>query len=228
RFTPPQDGHDLVLTLDRTLQQIVQRELERAGVESRADCGVSLVVRRRTGAGVALAIVRGFDTHRLEDVPADRRRNVIVTDQFERGSTFKIVTGAAALAEGVVRPDERFSNTALLEIGGGRVRSWRAGGHGVVTFEQAVQESVNPVFAELGALRLGVERFHRYVTAFGFGSRLGIDFPGEATGFVPRPGQIRHGELLQWANIGFGQGIAVTPLQLVMAAAAIANDGVLM
>src|SRR5690606_26788017 len=74
----------------------------------------------------------------------------------------------------------------------------------------------------------GPERFYRYITAFGFGSKLGIDFPGEATGSVPKPGQIRYGELLQWANIGFGQGVAVTPLQLVMAAAAIANDGVLM
>lgn len=228
RFIPPEDGHDIVVTIDRVIQEVAERELHRAVIESRAEFGMLLLVRPRTGAVAALAIAPGFDPNRYGEFSAEARRNRIVTDQFEPGSTFKMVTGAAALAEGVVRPEERFHQTAVIEIGGGRVRSWRAGGHGTVTFEQAVQESVNPVFAELGALRLGVERFHRYVTAFGFGSRLGIDFPGEAAGFVPRPGQIRHGELLQWANIGFGQGIAVTPLQLAMAAAAIANDGVLM
>lgn len=228
RFIPTVDGYDLVLTLDHRIQQIAERELRRAVVETRSEFGMLLLVRPRTGEIVALAIEPTFDPNRYQDYPTARRRNVIITDQFEPGSTFKIITGVAALAEGVVRPDERFSNTAVIEIGGGRVRSWRAGGHGTVTFEEAVQQSVNPVFAELGALRLGPQTFYRYVSQFGFGSRLGIDFPGEATGFVPKPGQLRHGELLQWANIGFGQGVAVTPLQMVMAAAAIANDGVLM
>lgn len=228
RLLPPEDGYDLVLTIDRAIQEIAERELARGVVESRADYGILLLVRPRTGEVMALAIYPGFHPRRYGEVPPEGRRNMALTDQFEPGSTFKIITAAAALAEGVVRSDERFSNTALIEIGGGRVRSWRAGGHGTVTFEEAVQQSVNPVFAELGALRLGIERFHRYVEAFGFGSPLGIDFPGEGSGFVPKPGKIPHGELLQWANISFGQGVAVTPLQMVMAAAAIANDGVLM
>lgn len=228
RLILPEDGYDLVLTIDRALQEIAERELARGVVESRSEYGILILVRPRTGEVMALAVHPGFHPRRYGEVPPEQRRNKALTDQFEPGSTFKIVTAAAALAERVVRPDERFSNTALIEIGGGRVRSWRAGGHGTVTFEEAVQQSVNPVFAEVGALRLGIERLHRYVKAFGFGSPLGIDFPGEAGGFVPTPGKIPHGELLQWANISFGQGVAVTPLQMVMAAAAIANDGVLM
>ena len=127
----------------------------------------------------------------------------------------------------MVTPTDTFFDSGSIEIGGGVVRSWRPGGHGSLTFAEAVYVSSNPVFALVGAERLGPETFYRYIRAYGFGQPTGIDFPGEASGFVAAPGQIKHGELLRWANIGFGQGIAVTPIQMVSAAAAIANKGVL-
>ena len=228
RYVPAQDGYDLVLTIDQVIQYRAERELERVVQETQADFGLFIGVEPSTGEILAMAVYPAFDPNRYAEYPPERRRNRAVTDQFEPGSTFKIVTAAAALETGVVRPQDRFFDPGFVLIGGGRVSCWRPGGHGSQSFVEAVENSCNPIFAVIGAQRLGPEVFYRFIRAFGFGQPLGIDFPGEAAGYVPAPGTIPHGELLQWANIGFGQGVAVTPLQLVMAAAAIANGGVLM
>ncbi|HEY8498955.1 MAG TPA: penicillin-binding transpeptidase domain-containing protein [Limnochordales bacterium] len=228
RYVPAQDGHQLVLTIDQVIQYRAERELERVVKETSAELGIFVAVDPQTGEILAMAQYPTFDPNDYAAYPPEVRRNRAVTDQFEPGSTFKIVTGSAALEAGVVRPDERFFDPGFVLVGGGRVSCWLPGGHGSQTFVEATENSCNPVFAIIGAQRLGPETFYRFARAFGFGQPLGIDFPGEAAGFLPAPGTIQHGELLRWANIGFGQGVAVTPLQLAMAAAAIANGGVLM
>ncbi|WP_324717893.1 penicillin-binding transpeptidase domain-containing protein [Carboxydochorda subterranea] len=228
RYVPAEDGHTLVLTIDQVIQYRAERELERAVKETQSDFGLFVAVDPSTGEILAMAQYPGFDPNHYSDYPPEVRRNRAVTDQLEPGSTFKVVTGSAALEAGVVRPDDRFFDPGFVLIGGGKVSCWLPGGHGSQSFVEAVENSCNPVFAIIGAQRLGPALFYKFARAFGFGEPLGIDFPGEAAGSLPVPGSIAHGEILRWANIGFGQGVSVTPLQLVMAAATIANGGVLM
>lgn len=224
----PQDGFDLVLTLDQVIQHIAERELAKAVAETQSEFGMVLLVHPKTGEVLASAVYPSFDPNNYADWPSETWRNRVVTDQFEPGSIFKVITGASALEANVTRLDEVFVDPGRLVRWGGAVSCWRAGGHGQQTFLEATENSCNPVFAILGADRLGPNRFYKFASGFGFGKRSGIDFPGEATGQLPRPGQVKHGELLQWANIGFGQGVAVTPIQMVMAVSAIANGGRLM
>lgn len=228
RRLPPQDGYHLKLTIDQVIQYTAERELEKAVIDTKSAFGIIILVQPKTGDVLASAVYPSFDPNNYSQYPADTWRNRAVTDQFEPGSTFKVVTGAAALDVGVTKLDEVFVDPVRLVRWGGRVSCWRAQGHGRETFVEAMENSCNPVFAILGADRLGPQRFYDYVKAFGFGSRTGIDFPGEVFGMVPKPGKTQHGELLQWANIGFGQGIAVTPMQMVMMVSSIATGGQLM
>jgi stage V sporulation protein D (sporulation-specific penicillin-binding protein) len=226
RFVPPVDGVNLVLTLDHVIQYAAERELARAVRETGSDYGVFIAMDPKTGGILAMAVYPTYDPNNYSSHPADSRRNIAIVDQYEPGSTFKIVTSSAALDAGVVTPATGFYDPGQIKIGGVTVRCWRAGGHGSQTFTEAVENSCNPVFAELGAERLGGELFYRYIQLFGFGEKTGVDFPGEAKGIVPVPGKIQWGETARWANVGFGQGIGVTPLQLLSAMAAIANGGV--
>lgn len=223
RRVEPTDGFDLVLTIDKVIQYVAERELERGVLEADADWGVFVGVNPKTGEILALANYPSFDPNEYAEYPADVWRNNAVTGFFEPGSTFKMFTAAAALESGTAKLDDSFVDPVTLNIAGGRVSCWRAGGHGRQTFVEALENSCNPVFAIL-ADRLGSERFHKYVSAFGFGKRSGLDFPGESPGYVP-PANAR---LLRWANVGFGQGIGATAVQMVMAASAIANGGELM
>ncbi|NMB46291.1 MAG: PASTA domain-containing protein [Firmicutes bacterium] len=225
RFVPPVDGANLVLTLDHVIQYAAERELAQAVQETGSDQGVFIAMDPKTGGILALAVYPSYDPNEYGAYPVQNRRNVAIVDQYEPGSTFKIVTASAALDEGVVAPMTRFYDPGHIKIGGVTVRCWRAGGHGSQTFIEAVENSCNPVFAQIGAERLGGERFYKYINLYGFGDQTGIDFPGEAKGIVPVPGKIQWGEVARWANVGFGQGIGVTPLQLLSAMATIANGG---
>lgn len=224
RRIEPTDGHDLVLTIDQVIQYIVERELERGVLESQAEMGIFVAVDPKTGEVLAMATYPSFDPNRFAEFDSELWKNRAVTDQFEPGSTFKVITGATALEVGAATLASTYVDPVRLERWGGVVNCWRAGGHGEQTFVEALENSCNPVFAVMGAEDIGPGRFHDYIRAFGFGQRLGIDFPGEGTGLVPKPTE---NPSLQWANVGFGQGIAVTPLQLAMAVSAIANGGTL-
>lgn len=224
RYVPPRDGVSLVLTLDERIQHIAERELEKAVLQEGAKRGCIVVMNPITGEILAMAVYPTFDPNNYQNYPVNTWRNWPVTDQFEPGSTFKIVTAAAALEEGVVRRDSVFFDPGFLLVDNTRLGCWRAGGHGRQTFVEATENSCNPVFATL-ALRLGKEKFYHYLEAFGFGSPTGIDFPGEARGIVPPLSRIKNVEL---ATIGFGQGISVTPVQLLQALAVIANGGFLL
>lgn len=223
---PAVPGHSLVLTIDHTLQYLVEQRLRQAVEETESRWGAVVMLHPKTGEVLAMAQHPSFDPHTFG--AGQPFRNRIVSDQIEPGSTLKAVVLAIALELGVVTPHDVLEDTAELYIGGGRVRGWRyPRSFGPLTMEEALANSSNTIFARLGGELLPHREFARYLRAFGFGELLRIDFPGEARGFVPTPGRI-HGETLRWANVAFGQGIAVTPLQLANAFSALVNGGYLM
>lgn len=224
-FIPPQAGYDLILTIDSVIQYGAENHLREAVLSSKSDRGLILVMDPNSGEIFANAIFPTFDPNHYQEVTPDRRRNVTITDQYEPGSTFKFVTAAASLDLGLTNNSRTFNSGAYWEVGGGKVRNSDGRTNGNITFLEAVERSDNIVFAQL-AVEMGAERFYPYIRGFGFGQRLGVDFPGEISGTVASP--TRSGQLLQWANTGFGQGIAVTPLQLLTAVSAIANGGMIM
>ncbi len=241
----PQDGYDLVLTIDEVIQHFAEKAVEEAVVNNKAKKGAAIIMDPKTGDILALAVKPDYDPNtpfdpispeeqeiweglteeELRDERLKMWRNYAVSDIYEPGSTFKIITAAAGLEEGVVKPDSTFYCKGSILVGGRTLKCWRSyAPHGHQTFIEGAQNSCNPVFIEV-AQRLGKEKFLKYIEAFGFGEPTGIDLPGEAYGLVMNPSVVGPVEL---ANMGFGQGVAVTPIQLVSAAAAIANDGVLM
>jgi len=224
KFIPPIDGNDLYLTIDEVIQYIVERELDRGMAETKAKRGMILAMDPKTGAVLAMAARPTYNPNRYYEYPEAARRNIVVSDSYEPGSTFKIVTAAAALEEGIVKPSDTFFDPGFIRVEDRYVRCWLAGGHGSQTFTEATENSCNVVYATLG-MRLGTERFYKYIKAFGFGSPLGIDYPGEAAGILQPEKNVG---LVEIANISFGQGVSVTPLQLLSALNAIANGGTLM
>ena len=224
-FTPPESGHDVVLTIDSVLQYIAETRIQEAVIETKSERGLVLVMDPNSGEVLANAIYPTFDPNYYNDFSADRRRNVAITDQYEPGSTFKFVTAAASVDLGLAYNERKFDSGQYWEVGGGRVRNSDGRVFGNISFLEAMERSDNITFAKLSA-EMGPERFHPYIQEFGFGSRSGVDFPGEISGMVATP-RIT-GQALQWANTGFGQGIAATPLQLLNALSAIANGGKLM
>ncbi|MGE5586382.1 MAG: stage V sporulation protein D [Bacillota bacterium] len=223
-FVPPVDGNDLYLTIDEVIQYIVERELDRGMTETKAKRGMILAMDPKTGAVLAMAARPTYNPNRYYEYPESARRNIVVSDVYEPGSTFKIVTAAAAMEEGVVKPSDTFFDPGFIRVEDRYVRCWLAGGHGSQTFTEATENSCNVVFATLG-MRLGTQRFYKYMRAFGFGSALGIDYPGEASGLLQPEKNVG---LVEIANISFGQGVSVTPLQLLSALNTIANGGTLM
>ncbi len=223
-YIPPEEGYDLYLTIDEVIQYITERELAAAVEETGSKRGMAIIMNPQTGEILAMANVPTFDPNNYNDFPTVYRRNIALSDSYEPGSTFKIVTAAAALEEKLVTPEETFYDPGYIKVEDRTLRCWTPGGHGHQTFMEAVENSCNVVFVTLG-LRLDKETFYKYIDAFGFGSRLSIDYPGEARGIlmpVEGVGPVEQG------NIAFGQGISITPLQLLSAASAIANGGRLM
>jgi cell division protein FtsI (penicillin-binding protein 3) len=220
----PEPGHDLYLTLDATVQHIVERELARAIEERHAKRGSAIFLDPRTGGVLAMASYPTFDPNDFAAYPPESWRNQAITEVYEPGSTFKIVTAAAALEAGVVREDERIdcgmgSITLYKDI---RVHDHQP--YGMLTFAQVISHSSNIGVIRV-AQRLSSERFYDTIRGLGFGRPLGIDLPGESAGILHR---VERWGLLEKDYIAFGQGVSVTPLQLVAAAGAVANGGVLL
>lgn len=226
RFVSPRKGRDLRLTIDETIQFIVERELSLAMLEYDPIRVTALAVNPQTGEVLAASSKPDFNPNRYSDYDKQYWRLFPVTDTFEPGSTFKLITLAAALEENLYRENEGFFCAGYATIAGYNIRCWTAdrGGHGPINFLEAVLFSCNPAFIALGE-RLGAQRLFDYIRAFGFGARTGINYPGEGAGLVFRPSQVGPLEL---ATSSFGQGISVTPLQQVMAISAIANGGYLL
>ncbi len=223
-YAPAKDGNSIVLTIDEVIQYICERELERAIAETQSEKGIILAMDPKTGEVLAMAMRPTFNPNDYGRYPSSLRRNTAVCDMLEPGSTFKVVTSAAALEEGVVTPTSGFYDPGYVKVEDRTIRCWKAGGHGSQTFTEAVENSCNPVFATL-AIKLGPETFAKYVKGFGLADKTGIDFPGEAVGMMHGASRLGPVEL---ATSGFGQGISVTPLQLLNALCAVANGGMLM
>ncbi len=223
---PAKEGMDLHLTIDETIQFIVERELSRAMIEYSPRRVMALAVNPQTGELLAAASKPDFDPNKFSEYENEHWPLLPVTDTFEPGSTFKLIPLAAAIEEGLYKREEKLTCKGSVEISGHEVRCWTSdqGGHGELNFLEAVLHSCNPAFIELGE-KLGSQKLFDYVRAFGFGSRTGIDYPGEGRGLLFRPEQVGRLEL---ATSSFGQGLSVTPLQQVMAVSAIANGGKLM
>ena len=217
---PPVQGHSLVLSLDRWIQDIAERELS-AGVErARAAAGIAIVMESDSGRILALANYPGFNCNTYNEYAPYFHRNRAVSDAFEPGSTFKVVVAAAALEAGLTRPDEQIN----CEMGAMRIAGHTFHDHkpyGLLTFREILEFSSNIGAAKLG-MRLGERRLYDALLKFGFGARTGIDLPAEAVGLVR--------DVSRWSGlsvpaISFGQEVGVTSMQILDAINAIANGG---
>ncbi len=216
----PVAGADLHLTLDSVLQQIAEEELGAAVARHGAQSGSVVLLDPQTGAIVAMASQPAFDANDFRAAAATAWRNRAIEDAFEPGSTFKMVTAAAALEQGVVAPEDRFD----CELGSITLAGVRIADHkpfGTLTFAEIVAKSSN-VGAIKTALRVSTRDFYDTIRAFGFGRTTGIDLPGESAGILL---PVERWPALAKAYISFGQGISVTPLQLAAAFGAVANGG---
>lgn len=225
RYVSPQQGFDLYLAVDETIQHIVEKELNRVMNELAPKQAIALAVDPVTGAVLAAAAKPGYNPETYESYDPDSWNLAPFTSSFEPGSTFKMVTLAAVVEEGLFNPDEYYHCPGHTTINGTRINCWTAarGGHGDISFFDSVGASCNTVFIELGS-RLGKEKLFQYIEAFGFALPTGIDYPGEGSGMIFNPDAIGPVEL---ATTTFGQGISVTPIQQVMAVTAMVNGGYL-
>ena len=218
---PP--GADIHLTLDTSIQHIAEKELEATITKYRAKGGIALVLEPFTGELLALANYPFFNPNNFARVPSQRWRNRAVTDSYEPGSTFKTILAAAAMDEGIVGTEDlfycEFGNYAYA---GRTIHDTHK--YGWIPFSKIIQYSSN-IGATKVAEKLKKDHYFKYITRFGFGHMTGIDLPGEASGVV-RPAD--HWSAIDLATHAFGQGIAVTPIQMAMAYAAVANGGFLM
>lgn len=224
-YEPPVDGLDLRLTIDSKIQTIMEREFDNAEALYQPDGLIGIAMDPNTGEILAMSSRPSFEPDNFRNVaPEIYNRNLPVWSTYEPGSTFKIITLAAALEEGKVDLEkEQFHDPGSVTVGGARLRCWKKGGHGTQTFLEVVQNSCNPGFVELGE-RLGKETLFKYVKDFGFGQKTGIDLQGEGTGILfnlERVGPVEQ------ATTAFGQGVSVTPIQQVTAVSAAINGGTL-
>lgn len=228
-WQPPVDGLDLVLTIDRTIQYVAERELERAIAQHQASGGTVIVMDPKTGAVLAMASRPGFDPNKFDEFAKQIElfANPAVSLLYEPGSTFKIITMAAALGERLVAPETTYNDTGVLSIGGYTIRNWDHKANGVSNMTQLLEKSSNIGASWLAITKLGADRFYRYVSSFGFGQATGIDLQGEGRGIV-RDNRARLWSEVDLATNSFGQAISVTPLQMVTAVSAIANGGIMM
>jgi stage V sporulation protein D (sporulation-specific penicillin-binding protein) len=224
-YESPKNGNDLVLTIDNKVQTIIERELEMAQAQYNPDSMVAIAVNPNTGEILGMSNRPNFNPSEYKDVDQEiYNRNLPVWATYEPGSTFKIITLAAALEEKKVDLlKDQFHDSGHIKIGGARIKCWKAGGHGSQNFLNVVQNSCNPGFVELGN-RLGKETLFSYIRNFGFGTKTGIDLSGESTGILF---QLKNVGPLELATTAFGQGVSVTPIQQVMAVSAAVNGGLL-
>lgn len=223
REQAPSVGQTLTLTIDEVIQYIAEKELEEAVDQAHAKSGTIIVMEPRSGAILAMAVSPRFDPNAVASLTADRWRNRALTDTYEPGSTMKLVVAAAALEERLMMPGSMlFGENGRMTVANTTIHDHEK--LGWMTFAQMIQKSSNIGAAKTGML-LGDQRLYRYLQAFGFGQRTDIDLPGEVAGLLKSPREWGRRSL---ASISMGQEVGVTPLQMVSAVSAIANDGVLM
>src|SRR5437868_4524930 len=217
----PEPGQNVVLTIDEKIQYIAERELETAMAQTRAIAGTVVVENPRTGEILALANRPTFNPNLSKEITPDKLKNHAVSDVYEPGSTFKLVTIAGALEEKVTRPDELFDcQMGSIVFNGMRIHDSRP--HGLLTVSDVLAESSDVGSIKIG-LRLGEDRFYKYIRGFGFGQQTGIELPGETRGMT-KP--LSRWSKVSIAAISMGQEIGITPLQLTGLISTMANDGI--
>lgn len=227
RYVPPLPGCDMSLSVDGKIQAFAERAVVAAQLEWGAKSCSAIVMDVNTGGIKAMASYPSYD---LNDIPRDDvdllnllSKNSLITDVYEPGSTFKIFTTAAGLDAGVTGDNSRYYCNGGLVVDGQRIKCWRTIGHGSQNLAEGVRNSCNCVFMNI-AMSLGTEKLYDYLRSFGFGSKTNVDFFGESSGIMMNESSVKTVDL---ARIGFGQAVAVTPLQLITAVSAAVNGGTL-
>ena len=215
-------GANVILTLDEKIQYIAERELAAAIAKTHAIAGTVMVMNPNTGEILALANWPKFNPNAVKEVPAEARMNRAVTALYEPGSTFKLITLAAAFDQGITRPGEVFDcENGAVYVAGHRIRDHKP--FGMLNVAEILAQS-SDVGAIKIALRLGAPKFYDYIRAFGFGQPTGVDLPGESKGLLRR---LENWSAVSIGSISMGQEVGVTPIQLISAVSAIANGGML-
>ncbi|CAH2212741.1 PASTA domain-containing penicillin-binding protein [Tepidibacter aestuarii] len=243
KYNEPKDGMNIVLTIDEVIQHYAEEAVDKALINANAKKAHAIVMDPKTGEILSMVSKPDYDPNKPRipvypvyqqrmdsgesqlDVLLDMWRNPMVNDIYEPGSTFKLIVAAAGLEEGVVKSNEKFYDKGYIMVADRMIKD--AGypkSHGEETFAQAIQNSCNPVFVQVGQ-RLGLDRLYEYVQAFGVTEKTGIDLPGEGRGITYKKKDVGPVEL---ATMSFGQGISITPIQLITAVSSIANNGKLM
>lgn len=224
-YSEPKSGSDIKLTIDLDIQLSLENELSNAYTKYEAEGAIGLVMNPKTGEILAMSSYPSFDPSNYKEYSAEViNRNLAIWANFEPGSTFKIVTLAAAINEGKVNIfEDHYYDSGKVKVANATLHCWKRKGHGDQTYVQVVENSCNPGFVSLGQ-KLGKELLFKYITELGFGKKTGIDLNGEGTGILFKMAKIGPVEL---ATSAFGQGISVTPIQQVTAVSSIVNGGTL-
>ena len=210
-YEQPQDGINMTLTINNEIQKSLERELDNTVMKYNPDQALGIAMDPNTGEILAISSRPNFDPSNYQDYSTEiTSRNLPIWATYEPGSTFKIITLAAALNENKVDLNkDQFTDSGSIQVENARIKCWKHGGHGTQTFLQVVENSCNPGFVVLGQ-RLGKETLFKYIKNFGFGKKTGVDLNGEASGILFSLDQVGPVEL---ATTAFGQGVSVTPIQ---------------
>lgn len=221
KYIPPVDGNDVYLTIDMVIQQIVERELDKAMHETQAKSVTMIAMKPDTGEILAMASRPDYNPNNFTAYPSSLWRNIAISNAYEPGSTFKILTTSAALDSNVVELNDYFFDSGGIDVQGRTIHCWKHGGHGSQTFKEVVENSCNTGFVTVG-LRLGVDKFYDYLEDFGLGKETEVNLPGEAKGIMIKRSKAVP---INLATMAMGQSIAVTPLQLANAVSSCINGG---
>ncbi len=224
-YIPSIPGCNITLTIDSKIQLIVEQALNKVMTEQQAKSTTAIIMKANTGEIVAMSTKPSFD---LNNVPRndpstllETVKNKAVVDVYEPGSTFKILTMAATIEEGTANENSRFYCGGSCTVDGQKIKCWKSIGHGSQSLAEGLANSCNCVFVDL-ALRLGFDKFYEYFNLFGLGQKTGIEISGESSGIIMNKETAKRVDL---ARMGFGQAIAVTPLQLITAVCSVVNGG---
>lgn len=225
QYNYPISGMDIQLTINTKVQDVVERELENAYETYNPDSILCIAMNPQTGEILALASMPDFDPNDYQNADEEiYNRNLPIWKSYEPGSTFKIITFSSALNENLFDMDEdTYYDKGYEIVGGVRIKSWKKGGHGLQTFREVLQNSSNPGFVEIGR-RLGKDKLYQYIQDFGLTEKTGVDLIGESSGIMFAYDDFNE---VEQATVAFGQGISITPIQLVRAVCACINGGYL-
>ncbi|TGE31765.1 penicillin-binding transpeptidase domain-containing protein [Desulfosporosinus sp. Sb-LF] len=222
---PPKQGDNLTLTLNTTIQSLVEKQLTALETSTQAKSVTIIAMDPQTGKVLGMGTNPTFDPNNFANTPPENWTNRAISMNYEPGSTFKVVTGSAALEEKSISPNELFADPGYIKVGNHTIMNWDYGIRpaGDITFTKGMEQSSNVVLSQVG-LRLGLVNFYRYLKSFGFGTKTGIDITGEESGLIIPQNNVKEVEL---ATMSFGQSNMVTPIQLMTALCAVANGGTL-